>query len=308
MKRRDFVAGAVAATLGCRREAEGGPTVTEPLPARTRPFGKTGAEVEPVSLGGEGILRTTGRARDAVPVVTEALRQRVRYCDTAPAYDASQDYYGEAFRAEPAARDTLFLASKTHERDRDGALRLLDDSLRRLGTNRLDLWQMHDMRSSGDLRAIFAPGGAIAAAEQAKKEGRVRFVGVTGHQDAAVLLEAVKSYPFDAVLLPINPADPARAPFITSVIPAARERGMGIIGMKVMAHGLLVADGAATAEECIRYAMAHADTLIIGCSSPDEVRENLRVGRSASPMTSDEQRALEARVAARASRYAYFKG
>jgi predicted aldo/keto reductase-like oxidoreductase len=117
----------------------------------------------------------------------------------------------------------------------------------------------------------------------------------------------MKRYPFDAVLLPVNPADPARMPFVTTVIPAAREKGMGVIGLKVMAHGMLVADGAATAEECIRYAMAHADTLIIGCSSPEEVRENLRIGRTATPMTPDEQRALEARVAKRAQKYAYFK-
>ena len=105
-----------------------------------RPLGRTGAAVLPVSLGGEGILRTTGRAREAVPVILEALRLGVRYCDTAPAYQHSQDYYGEAFRvAGKAARDAVFLASKTHERTRDRALRLLDDSLRRLGTDRLDL-------------------------------------------------------------------------------------------------------------------------------------------------------------------------
>jgi predicted aldo/keto reductase-like oxidoreductase len=109
------------------------------------------------------------------------------------------------------------------------------------------------------------------------------------------------------VLLPINPADPARQPCLTTVIPAAREKGMAVIGMKVMAAGLLPADGVATAEECIRYAMAHADTLIIGCSSPNEVRENLRIGRTAAPMTTEEQRALEARIAKRAERYAYFK-
>lgn len=276
-------------------------------PAKTRTFGKTGATVEAVSLGGEGVLRTRGRARDAVPVVLEAFKQNVRYCDTAPAYDQSQDYYGEALRQSPAAREGFFLASKTHERDKDGALRLLADSLRRIGTERIDLWQMHDLRTRRDLDEIFAKDGAIEAAEQAKKEGKIRFVGLTGHHDPDILLAAMQRYPFDAVLLPINPADPARAPFVSTVIPAAREKGMGVIGMKVMAHGMLVADGAATAEECIRYAMAHADTLIIGCSSPTEVRENLRIGRTATPMTPEEQRALEARVAKRAEKYAYFK-
>jgi aryl-alcohol dehydrogenase-like predicted oxidoreductase len=273
-----------------------------------RPFGKTGLTVEAVSLGGEGVLRTRGRSRDAVPVVLEALAQGVRYCDTAPAYEQSQDYYGEAFKKRVGARDDVVLASKTHARAKASALGLLADSLRRLGTDRLDLWQMHDLRSMRDLRLMFATEGAIHAAEEAKKEGKVRFIGLTGHHDPAVLVEAIRTYDFDAVLLPINPADPARLPFITTVIPAARAKGMAVIGMKVMAAGQLVADGAATAEECIRYAIAHADTLIIGCSSTEEVRENLRIGRTCAPMDAEEQRALERRLAPRAAKYAYFKG
>lgn len=270
-------------------------------------FGNTGAQVERVSLGGEGILRTRGRAREAVPVVKAALAEGVKYCDTAPAYDQSQDYYGAAFRETPGARENVFLASKTHERSKALALALLADSLKRLGTDRLDLWQMHDLRSRRELDEMFGREGAIAAAEQAKKDGKVRFIGLTGHHDPDILLEAIRRYPFDAVLLPVNAADPARMPFITTVIPAAREKGMAIIGMKVMAAGMLISDGAATPEECIRYAMAHADTLIIGCSSPAEVHENLTIGRTKQPMTVEEQRALEQRLAKRAARYAYFK-
>jgi aryl-alcohol dehydrogenase-like predicted oxidoreductase len=270
-------------------------------------LGRTGATVDPVSLGGEGALRTNGRSRAAVPVVLEALAQGVRYCDTAPAYDQSQDYYGEAFKRSPGARENVFLASKTHERTKDGALRLLTDSLRRLGTDRLDLWQMHDLRTQDDLDEMFAPRGAIEAAEQAKRTGLIRYVGLTGHHDPAILLAAIDRYAFDAVLLPINAADPGRLPFLTSVIPRAREKGMAVIGMKVLGAGRIVADRAASVEECIRYAMAFADTLIIGCSTPDEVRENLRIGRTATPMSPVEQRALETRLAQRAERYAYFK-
>jgi len=242
-----------------------------------------------------------------VPVVVEALREGVRYCDTAPAYDSSQDYYGEAFRQMPGARDGVFLASKTHERTKKGALRLLEDSLRRLGTDRIDVWQMHDLRTSDELEVMFGPGGAIEAAEEAKRAGKIRFVGLTGHHDPDVLLAAMDRYAFDTVLLPVNPADPARLPFLTSVLPAARARGMGVVGMKVMAAGMIVSDGSATAEECIRYAMAFADTLIIGMSTPEEVRADLHVGRTAKPMDAAEQRAFETRLAARASRYAYFK-
>jgi aryl-alcohol dehydrogenase-like predicted oxidoreductase len=271
-------------------------------------LGKTGASVEAVSLGGEGILRTRGRSREAVPMILEALRLGVRYCDTAPAYDQSQDYYGEAFRAAGAgARDRVLLASKTHERTKERALRLLDDSLRRLGTDRLDVWQMHDLRSRRELDEIFGRGGAIEAADAARRDGRVRFIGLTGHHDPAILVDAMGRFDFDTVLCAINPADPARLPFLTTVVAEARRRGIGVIAMKVLGAGAILAEKAATAEELVRYASSFADTSVIGCSSPAEVRENLALGRAVTPMSEPEQRALERRLAPRAHRYDYFK-
>jgi len=278
-----------------------------PAPAGLRKLGRTGAEVEAVSLGGEGILRTAGRHDEAVPMIVEALRLGVRYCDTAPAYEQSQDYYGEAFRAVPGARERVFLASKTHIRDASGALRLLDDSLRRLGTDHLDLWQLHDLRDRGDLDAIFGKGGAIEAVERARADGRVRHVGITGHHHPEILVEAMRRYPVDTVLCAINPADPRRLSFLRSVVPEARQRGVGVIGMKVMAAGRLLQDQAASPEELVRYAASWADTVIIGCSSIAEVRQNLAAGRSFTPMPDNERTALEARIAPQAKRYDYFK-
>jgi aryl-alcohol dehydrogenase-like predicted oxidoreductase len=273
-----------------------------------RTLGKTGVDVEAVSLGGEGVLRTTGRSADAVPVILEALRLGVRYCDMAPAYQQSQDYYGEALRAAgKGARDRLTLASKTHARDRDGALRLLEDTLRRLGTDHLDIWQLHDLREAEELTEIFGKGGAIEAVEKAKADGRVRFAGITGHHDPAILVEAMRRYPFDTVLCAINPADPRRLPFLQTVVPEARKRGMGVVGMKVMAAGRLLWDRAATPEELIRYAASFADTVIIGCSSIAEVQQNLEAGRRATPMEADERLALERRIAKNAARYDSFK-
>ncbi|MFO0668077.1 MAG: aldo/keto reductase [Polyangiaceae bacterium] len=277
-------------------------------PASERKLGRTGATVERVSLGGEGILRTHGRSREAVPMILEALALGVRYCDTAPAYASSQDYYGAAFReAGPGARAKVFLATKTHERSRDGSLRLLDDSLKRIGTTWVDLWQLHDLRTQDDLDEIFAPDGALAAALAAKADGRVKNIGITGHHDPAILVEAMRRHPFDTVLAAMNPADGRRLPFLTTVIPEARRRGMGVIGMKALAHGELVRDGALTPAEGIRYAAAFADTVIIGCSSPAEVRENLTCGRRDAPLDERECRALEARLASRAARYDTFK-
>jgi aryl-alcohol dehydrogenase-like predicted oxidoreductase len=272
-----------------------------------RTLGKTGARVLPVSLGGEGILRTTGRAKEAVPMIVEALRLGVRYCDTAPAYQQSQDYYGEAFRSlGPAARQGVFLASKTHERTRDRALRLLDDSLRRLGTDWLDLWQMHDLRDFDELDVLFGPHGALEAAQKARADGRIRFIGLTGHHDPDVLVEAMRRFPFDSVLVAMNPADPRRRPFLPTVVAEARRQGMGVVGMKVMAAGPLLRE--APARELIRYAASIADTVVVGCSTLAEVRENLAVAGGFAPMDETARRALEARIAPRAAAYDTFKG
>lgn len=324
MLRRDAIgvvgAAAIGAASGCSTPARSGDETAAAAPPSApappvgaersplRPLGKTGLMVEPFSLGGEGVLRTTGRAAEAVPVVLAALEQGVRYCDTAPAYASSQDYYGAAFRqAGAGARDRVILASKTHERSRDRSLRLLDDSLRRLGTDRLDIWQLHDLRTREDLDEIFGKGGAIEAAVEAKADGRIRFIGVTGHHDPAILLEAMRRYPVDTLLAAMNPADPRRAPFLTSVVPFAREKGIGIIGMKVLGRGQIVSDGVATNAELIRYAATFADTVIIGCSSPAEVRANVLAGRAFVPMSESDARALEARIAPHAHRYDTFK-
>ena len=153
------------------------------------------------ALGGEGVLRTHGRAAEAVAVIHRALDQGVNYCDTAPAYAGSLDYYGLALGER---RRQVFLASKTHDRTRDGSLRLLDESLKRLRTDHLDLWQLHDLRTSGDLDMIFGRGGALEALVQAREEGRVRFLGLTGHHDPAILLEAMRRFDFDTVLVALE--------------------------------------------------------------------------------------------------------
>jgi len=141
----------------------------------TRPLGRTGAQVTIIGLGGEGVLRTWGRHREAAAVIHRAVDQGITYCDTAPAYSGSQDYYGAVLRER---RREVFLASKTHERSRDGSLRLLDESLRRLRSDHLDLWQLHDLRTMEELDEIFGPGGALQALEEARRDGRARFLGL----------------------------------------------------------------------------------------------------------------------------------
>jgi aryl-alcohol dehydrogenase-like predicted oxidoreductase len=241
--------------------------IDAPLPRR--PLGRTGHQATLFGLGGEGILRTHGRTTEAVRVIERALDQGVNYCDTAPAYDGSLDYYGAALGER---RRDIFLASKTHERSRDGSLRLLDESLRRLRTDHLDLWQLHDLRTMHDLDRIFGRGGAIEALVQARAEGRVRFLGITGHHDPAILLEAMRRFQFDTLLVALNAADVHRLPFISTVLPEAARQDMGVIGMKVLAQGALLGRARITAEEAIGYVLSlpGVSHVIVGCKTPAE--------------------------------------
>lgn len=275
-----------------------------PLPRRL--FGRTGQCVTLFGLGGEGVLRTHGREAEAVPVIHRALDAGVNYCDTAPAYASSMDYYGAALGER---RRDVFLACKTHDRTREGSLRLLDDSLQRLRTDHLDLWQLHDLRTQDDLRRIFAKGGALEALMQARDEQRVRFLGITGHHDPAILLEAMRRFEFDTVLIALNAADVHRLSFARTVLPEAARRGMGVIAMKTTAQGALLGPGALTMREAMGYALSldGVSTAIIGCRASAEVDENARIVRDFTPLDAPRMRELEERTRRRSADFTYYK-
>ena len=259
----------------------------------TRPLGSTGVNVTMLGLGGEGMLRTWGRKRHATPIVQRALDLGITYCDTAPAYSGSQDYYGAVLGER---RREIFLASKTHERTRDGSLRLLEDSLKRLKTDHLDLWQLHDLNEIEELDAIFSKRGAIHALEEAKQDGRVRFLGVTGHYDPAVLIEALRRYPFDTVLVALNAADRARLSFIEQLLPMATRRGTGVIGMKVLGKGaLLRPSGVSTIRDAVGYVLSlPISTAIVGFESIEELEEVVRIAKAFESFSPAEMARVEA--------------
>jgi aryl-alcohol dehydrogenase-like predicted oxidoreductase len=149
-----------------------------------RSLGKTGVEVSCVGLGGEGVLRTFGQQTKAQAVIERALELGINYFESARAYSGSESYYGMSLGGR---RKDIFLASKSHERSATGAKRHLETSLTNLKTDWLDLWQVHDVRSSSDLKQIFAPGGAIETFDWAKRTGLVRFVGITGTSESGEL-------------------------------------------------------------------------------------------------------------------------
>ncbi len=279
---------------------------SSPTALPRRPLGRTGRDVTLFGLGGEGVLRTFGRSREAALVIQRALDLGVSYFDTAPAYDESQDYYGAVLGER---RREIFLASKTHDRTRDGSLSLLEDSLKRLRTTWLDLWQLHDLRSERDLSRIFAAGGALEALVQARDAGLVKHLGITGHHDPRILSEAMRRFDFDTVLVALNAADRHRLSFIDTVLPEAARRGMGVIGMKVCAAGSLVGSGRLTIDQAMGYVLSLTGVshVIIGCRTPEEVADNVRAARAFVPLSHPQLRELERRTRAAAGRLTYYK-
>jgi len=257
---------------------------------KTTQLGRAGSEVSVVGLGGEGVLRTYNRDREAQSVIHEALRQGITYCDCARVYSDSERYYGAVWKSNPKLRGAIFQTSKSASRDRDGALKDLSDSLQRLETDYLDLWQIHDVRTDEDFARISGPGGALEAFVSAKENGIVKNIGVTGHHDPHILSKAVEQWPVDTVLMPVNPVEEVLGGFLTDTLPKAKEKGVAVIGMKVLGAGhYIVPELGIKAQLLIRYALSCGITLVIvGCSSPQEVRE--LSAAAALPLLSDSER------------------
>jgi predicted aldo/keto reductase-like oxidoreductase len=179
-----------------------------------------------------------------------------------------------------------------------------------MGLDSLDLWQIHDVRTSGDLERIEGKGGALEAFIEAKDSGIVRFIGVTGHHDPKIIEQAVSSWPVDAVLLPVNPLEAVLGGFLDRVIAAAEERGIAVIGMKVLGGSHYISREAGIMPEMlIRFALSHnISTAIVGCSSPAEVQTLAKVGREFKPMPEEEQEQLVEAFLPYARRLAFYRG
>lgn len=276
----------------------------ETLPVR--PLGRTGEFVTALGLGGEGVLRSFARDEQARDVIEAALDEGVTYFDCARAYAGSEQYYGAALGA---ARDHIFLCSKAHDRSFAGALESLDQTLANMRTDHLDLWQLHDVRTEEDLDLLDGERGTYAAFTRAKREGKTRFIGITGHYDPQVMLEAIQRFAFDTVMLPVNPCEATVDSFASVVIPEAAARGMGIIGMKVLGRGLLLGmKEDPPVEALIDYALsAPISVAIIGCDDVAQVHAAARAARAFAPMSAEHQRALEKRLSAESKRTLYYR-
>ena len=274
------------------------------------PFGTDGPPVTRVGLGGEGILRTWGADADARTMIHHALEMGITYYDSARVYAGSESYYGSVWSESPEARRGIFQTSKSPGRGRDEALRDLEKSLATMQAGHLDLWQIHDVRTEADFRAIEGSGGALEGFLESKEAGTVRHIGVTGHHDPDILLRAVREWPVDSVLLPVNPVEGVLGGFTDRVIPEARDRGLAVIAMKILGAGhYLSPENGIDAGFLIQYALSHDITLaIVGCSTPGEVSQLVDAGRNFTPMTQEEKRELEDLYRPHVEKLAYYRG
>lgn len=269
-----------------------------------RAFGRTGVQVSILGVGGHAIGQCKTEA-EGIRIIHEALEAGVNFMDNAWEYHdgRSEEWMGSALKGR---RDQAFLMTKvcTHGRDAKLAMRHLEDSLRRLQTDYLDLWQVHEVIYDNDPEMHFATGGVMEAIAQAKQQGKVRFVGFTGHKDPAIHLKMLShDFPFDACQMPLGPFDATFRSFEQKVLPELNRRGIAPIGMKSL-NGTAdaVKKGVLTAKEALTYVMSlPIATLVSGMDSPEVLRKNLEIARTFTPMTSDAMQSLRDRCAATAA-------
>jgi len=306
LTRRTFVKGAAVLTASAMvnpnlvSAGQGGqdaPNSPDRVPLR--PLGKTGVQVSALGVGGYH-LGSTRDQNEATELVERALDAGINFFDNCWDYHdgLSEERLGTALKGK---RDQAIVMTKvcTHGRGKDVAMQQLEESLRRLQTDYLDVWQIHEVIYYNDPDLIFAPGGAAEALLAAKQQGKVRFIGFTGHKDPAIHLRMLtQDFPFDTVQMPLNCLDATFRSFETHVMPEANRRGIAVLGMKSMGgSGEIVTHGAATPSDALRYAMSlPVATTISGMDSLDVLEQNLGIAKGFQTMKPEEMQALRDRV------------
>lgn len=302
--RRDFMkvtgAGTAGFVLGGKAQDAAaselsGPAAPPPMPER--PLGKTGHNVRLFSLGGQATIEKEGTRDESVAIINRAIDLGVNYLDTAASYGGgiSQKYFGEVMATR---RNEVFLATKTHRRTRDESLALLEESLKSLQTDHLDLWQLHNISRMEQLDQIFADDGAIHALLEAREQGIVKNLGITGHADPDVLIEGLNRFDFDTILMALNPADKYHRPFMDKLLPLANEKGMGVIAMKIPARSRIFREGGLTSmRESLNWTFSQPiSTVIVGCDNVAQLEENISAAAEFKPLNSAQMAAIEEKV------------
>lgn len=298
MDRRRFLQAAVAGTAVIsladvlaqpEEERTGG------LP--TRPLGKTGERVCILGLGGWHIGAV--EENEAIKIMHAAIDEGLTFFDNAWDYHdgRSEEFMGKALAN--GRREKVFLMTKNCSRDAQGTRQCLEDSLRRLKTDVIDLWQFHEINYDNDPDWIVEKG-ALAEALKAKEEGKIRFLGFTGHKSPQIHLNMLDKHAWDTVLMPVNVCDYFFRSFIQNVVPKANERGVAVLGMKSLGGGRpgrLPSAKVCTAEEAIRFALSQPiASLVTGIDSMEVLKQNVAIARSFQPLSAEEQERLLAKV------------
>jgi predicted aldo/keto reductase-like oxidoreductase len=291
----------------------------------TRNLGRTGYRVGILSLGGQATLEIPGKEAESEAIINRAIDLGVNYIDSAAGYGngTSEKHIGRVIKTR---RKEAFITSKTADRSYDGSMRLLERTLASLNTDHLDLWQIHNLQTREQLEQIFAKDGAMRALQQAREQRMTNFLGVTGHYEPNVLVEAIKRFPFDTILMAVNAADRHYLSFIEHLLPSAQEMKMGIIGMKVATRGRVLSSwtppppdqqqermrtakpGTLTIQEALAYNLSlPVSTTIIGVDNVAQMEENARFASSFTPLSEAQMRDLEKRTLPIVRQALYFR-
>ncbi len=251
-----------------------------------RKFGKIDREFPILSFGAQRIVDEHNCTEDeAIQIVNHAIDEGITYFDTAPIYTdgQSEERLGKSFKDR---RDQVWIATKTIDRTRDGSWKSLEASLKRLQTDHVEEWRLHDVRTMEQLDQCFAEDGALKALIEARDQGVIKHISLSGHTNPSVQIEAIERFPFDSALVALSAADQFVYSFAHEFLPKANEKGMAVIGMKVIGLGKL----SKWYEKALRYTWSlPISTAIIGMESMEQLQNNLKVAKSFKPMTEIEQ-------------------
>lgn len=276
-----------------------------------RPLGKTGLMVSLIGIGGGHLCRKHIAESESIRLLKVAIDEGITFMDNAWDYwdGESERRMGKALKGR---RDEVVLMTKVCGRDRQTAEEHLHDSLRRLQTDVIDVWQFHEINYDNDPEWLFRAGGAIEAAVAAQKAGKVRFLGFTGHKSPHILAEMLSiDFPWDTCQIPVNVVDYHFRSFTKEILPVASEREMGIIGMKSLGGDAQIIEGAGlTAQECRGYALSlPISTLVCGIESLENIKQDVEIARSFQQLTETEMAQLRDKVRDEATdgRHEWFK-
>ncbi len=273
-----------------------------------RELGSTGERVSAIGLGGHHLGIESVDEKLALRIIHRAIERGVNFMDNSWDYNegASEKRMGKALA--DGRRDKVFLMTKIDGRSRKEAMRQLDESLKRLRTDRIDLVQHHEVIRFDDPHRIFDPEGANAALEEARQAGKIRYIGFTGHKDPQIHLHTLEvarenGFRFDAVQMPLNVMDAHYRSFEKRVLPELVRDGIGVLGMKSMGNGVILKSGTVTPVECLRYALNLPTSVVItGCDSIEVLDQAVDTAASFRPLGEDEVEALLAKTAPAAAR------